>query len=153
MEKEFLTKEKRDELKKELDYRKSEKRQEILDRIAFAKSLGDLSENAEYHDAKNEQGKNEARISQLEYILKHSVIVDGGNGDEVVLGSRVTLFHTKKEVEKEYQLVGKEEADITVGKIGFDSPLGSALMGKKKGDIVEVKTPRGVVEYEIRAIA
>ena len=68
------------------------------------------------------------------------------------LGSKVALFHRGKEVEKEYQIVGKEEADITLGKIGFDSPLGSALIGKKKGDVVKVETPRGVVEYEIRAI-
>ncbi len=152
-EKEFLTKEKYEELKRELEYRKGEKRQEILDRIAFAKSLGDLSENAEYHDAKDEQGKNEARITQLEYILKHSVIVEGGDGDQVELGSKVVLFHRGKEVEKEYQIVGKEEADITLGKIGFDSPLGSVLMGKRKGDLVKVETPRGIVEYELRAIS
>jgi len=147
--KEFLTKKKKKELEEELAYRKGEKRQEILDRLAFAKSLGDLSENAEYHSAKEEQGKNEGRIAQIEYILKHAVVVSGGESGEVALGSHVRVRHKEKGVEREYQIVGKEEADLSAGKIGFDSPIGSALLGTHEGDTVEVETPRGTVHYEV----
>jgi len=152
-EKEFLTKEKKEELEKELEYRKGELRQSILDRLAFAKSLGDLSENAEYHDSKNEQGKNEARISQLEFILKNAVVIGNEKSDEVVLGSKVSLLHLEKKKEKEYQIVGKEEADLLNGKIGFDSPIAKAILGHKEGDIVDVETPKGVVQYKIISIS
>ncbi len=150
--KEFLTKEKKEELEKELKFRKKEKRKEILERLAFAKSLGDLSENAEYHSAKEEQGKNEARISQIEFILKHAVVVSKKSGEKIEIGSKVLLFNKEKEIEREYQIVGKEEADITLGKISFDSPLASALLGKKEGMEVEVETPRGVTYYFIKKV-
>ncbi len=146
---EFLTKEKKEELEKELEYRKGEKRQEILDRLAFAKSLGDLSENAEYHTSKDDQGKNEARIAQIEAILKDAVIVEASDDGVIGLGSKVTILHLEKETEKEYQIVGNEEADFTEGKISFESPLGSALLDKKEGDIVDVETPKGTVQYKI----
>ena len=146
---EFLTEEKKKELEEELSYRKGEKRQEILDRLAFAKSLGDLSENAEYHSSKDDQGKNEARIAQIEAILKDAVVVEANTDGTVGLGSRVLLRHCEKETEKEYQIVGKEEADFSLGKISFDSPLGASLMEKKKGDEIEVETPRGRTKYKI----
>jgi transcription elongation factor GreA len=146
---EFLTQEKKEELEKELEYRKGEKRQEILDRLAFAKSLGDLSENAEYHTSKDDQGKNEARIAQIEAILKDAVVVEANNDGTVGLGSRVTILHKEKEIEKTYQIVGKEEADFSAGKISFDSPIGSALLDKKEGDMVDVETPKGVTQYKI----
>ena len=146
---EFLTKEKKKELEEELAFRKGEKRQEILDRLAFAKSLGDLSENAEYHSSKEAQGKNEARITQIEFILKNAVVVSGSDNGEVALGSRVRVKRDGKDGEQEYQIVGKEEADLSLGKISFDSPLGSALMGVKEGDTVMVTTPRGEVTYRI----
>jgi len=146
---EFLTKEKKKELEEELAFRKGVKRQEILDRLAFAKSLGDLSENAEYHSSKEAQGKNEARIAQIEFILKNAVVVSGSDNGEVALGSRVRVLRGGKGDEREYQIVGKEEADLSLGKISFDSPLGSALMHTKEGDTVEVETPKGMVEYTV----
>lgn len=151
-EQEFLTIDKKTELEKELKYRKEDTRKVILDRLAFAKSLGDLSENAEYHTSKDDQGKNEARISQIEAILKDAVVVEKNDDGIVALGSHVILFHLGKELEKEYQIVGNEEADFSVGKISFSSPIGSAVMGKKKGDSVFVETPKGKVEYSIKKI-
>ncbi len=146
---EFLTKEKKVELEKELQYRKIEKRQEILDRLAFAKSLGDLSENAEYHTSKDDQGKNEARILQIETILKDAVVVEANTDGVIGLGSRVIILNIGKNTEKEYQIVGDEEADFSLGKISFSSPIGSALLGKINGDLVEVDTPRGKTNYKI----
>ncbi len=150
---EFLTKEKKKELEQELAYRKGEKRQEILDRLAFAKSLGDLSENAEYHTSKDEQGKNEARIAQIEAILKDAVVVEASTDGKVHLGSTVTLLHMEKDSEKTYQVVGKEEADFSQGKISFDSPIGSAILEKEEGDVVIVETPRGETQYKIIKIS
>ncbi len=149
---EFLTQEKKAELEKELQYRKGEKRQEILERLAFAKSLGDLSENAEYHSAKDDQGKNEARIAQIEAILKDAVIVEGSKNGEVMLGSKVLVFNIEKNEEKEYQIVGNEEADFSLGKISFSSPLGSSLLGHREGDEISVETPKGKVKYQIKKI-
>lgn len=149
---EFLTKEKKEELENELETRKGEKRQEILDRLAFAKSLGDLSENAEYHTSKDDQGKNEARISQIEAILKDAVVVEANTDGTIGLGSTLTILHIDKKNEKKYQIVGKEEADFSMGKISFDSPIGSALMDKKTGDIISVKTPRGETKYKIISV-
>ncbi len=152
-EQEFLTKEKKQELEQELEYRKTEKRKEILDRLSFAKSLGDLSENAEYHTSKDEQGKNEARISQIEFILKNAVVVSGSDDGSVALGSEVCVEHLERGTEYLYTLVGNEEADLAEGKIAFSSPLGEALMNGKEGDTVEVSTPRGVTQYLIKKVS
>ncbi len=152
-EQEFLTQEKKAELEHELEYRKSEKRKEILDRLAFAKSLGDLSENAEYHTSKDEQGKNEARISQIEFILKNAVVVSGSEDGSVALGSVVCVEHAERGSEHIYTIVGNEEADLAEGKIAFSSPIGEALMDKKKGDTVEVATPRGITRYIIKKVS
>ena len=149
---EFLTQEKKEELENELKYRKEEKRQEILDALAFAKSLGDLSENAEYHTSKDNQGKNEARISQIETILKDAIVVKGNDDGTIGLGSSVVLFNLEKETEKRYLLVGNEEADFSAGKIAHTSPIGAAIIDKRIGDIVSVETPRGVTKYEIKEI-
>lgn len=148
----FLTKEKKKELEKELEYLKSDKRKEIIDRLAFAKSLGDLSENAEYHDAKEEQGKNEARITQIENILKSAVTITKKNDGFIDLGS--TVFLLKKGVKDicEYQIVGNEESDFSLGKISFESPLGAALMGKKQGDKITVSSPKGETIYTIKDV-
>ena len=150
---EFLTAEKKLELENELENRKGKKRQVILDRLAFAKSLGDLSENAEYHTSKDDQGKNEARISQIEAILKDAVVVDANTEGTIGLGSTVVLMHLTKEIEKEYQIVGNEESDFSSGKISFESPIGSALMGKKYDEIVAVETPRGEIKYKIISVS
>lgn len=149
---EFLTQEKKTELENELNYLKTTKRQEILDALAFAKSLGDLSENAEYHTSKDNQGKNEARISQIEAILKTAIVVEANSDGTIGLGSKVVVLHLKRDIEKEYTLVGNEEADLAGGKIAFTSPIGAAIMDKKEGDVVSVETPRGSVEYKIISV-
>lgn len=151
-EQEFLTEEKKIELEDELKDRKGEKRQVILDRLAFAKSLGDLSENAEYHTSKDDQGKNEARISQIEAILKDAVVVEANTDGTVGLGSFVVLINLEKETEKEYQIVGNEEADFSCGKISFESPIGAAVINKRKEVVVVVETPRGDVKYKIKSV-
>ena len=152
MEQEFLTQEKKEALEKEMEFLKTEKRSEILDRLAFAKSLGDLSENAEYHSSKEDQGKNEARISQIETILKDAVLIEANTDGTVGLGSTVVLIKKDSKEEKEYQVVGNEEADFSAGKISFESPIGSALMDKQKGDKVHVETPKGVIIYKIKSV-
>lgn len=149
---EFLTQEKKISLEKELQELKTTVRSEILERLAFAKSLGDLSENAEYHSSKEAQGKNEARISQIEYILKNSVVVEANTDGTVGLGSTIILIKKDSGAEKTYQLVGNEEADFSAGKISFESPIGSAVMNKKQGDEVSVQTPRGETVYSINSV-
>lgn len=151
-EQEFLTLDKKKELEAELDHLKTVVRADILARLAFAKSLGDLSENAEYHDSKDSQGKNEARISQIEHILKNAVVVEANTDGTVGLGSTVVLVKKDSGEEKTYQVVGNEEADFSTGKISFESPLGSALMDKKQSDEVGVTTPRGEVTYIINQV-
>lgn len=149
---ELLTQEKKQDLEAELLHLKTTKRQEILDALAFAKSLGDLSENAEYHTSKDNQGKNEARISQIEAVLKDAVVVEVNTDGTVGVGSTVSL---KKESGEEvsYMLVGNEEADFSAGKIAFTSPIGAAILDKKKGDSVSVTTPRGDTSYTIISVA
>lgn len=149
---EFLTQEKKEALEAELENLKTVVRSDILERLAFAKSLGDLSENAEYHSSKDAQGKNEARISQIEYILKNAVVVEANTDGTVGLGSTVVLVKKESGEEKTYQIVGNEEADFSSGKISFESPIGGAVMEKKKGDMINVETPRGVTEYEIKTV-
>ena len=149
---EFLTQEKKIELEKELQKLKTIIRSDILERLAFAKSLGDLSENAEYHSAKDAQGKNEARIVQIEYVLKNSTIVEANSNGTIGLGSKVTLIKSGSVDEKNYQVVGNEEADFSVGKISFESPIGAAILDKSVGDQVVVDTPGGRVNYKITSV-
>ncbi len=148
MESEFLTKEKLDELQAELAELKTEKRQEILDRVAFAKSHGDLSENAEYHQARDDQRKLEERIQKLESIMKTAVVVEKSDSGLIELSSCVVVQKDGGEPQ-ELCLVGVEEADMAAGKLSYKSPLGEALFGKKKGDAVSITTPRGEVRYTI----
>ncbi len=149
--KEYLSQEKYDALLKELEQLKTVDRREVAAQLEFAKSLGDLSENAEYHEARDRQADIEDRIAKLEEILKHAEIIGGGSHSQVEIGSKVTVKKSGGK-EEEFALVGSEEADITAGKISYQSPLGSALMGKKKGDTVVVSTPKGDVNYTISAI-
>ena len=146
----YITKEKREALEIELQDLKGPKRKDILATLEYAKSLGDLSENAEYHQAREDQGKLEERIVKIEQILKSSKTVSPGGGDVVEVGSKVVV---KKEGEKgagkTYIIVGSEEADMTTGKISHKSPFGMALFGKKKGNNVSFTTPGGVVNYKI----
>lgn len=151
--KEYLTKEKFDELKKELDYLKTTSRKEIAESLEYARSLGDLSENAEYQEARNLQTATEERIAKLESILQSaSIVTDKNSTDEVNLGSTVSI---QKEGEKdihEYQVVGAEEANMHERKISHLSPLGEAMMGKKKGEIFSFVTPNGKMNYKIIGI-
>lgn len=149
---EYLTKEEKIKLEAELHELESTKRQEILDTLQFAKSLGDLSENAEYHQARDAQGRNEARIEELKQMLKNSVVVDASKSETITVGSHVTLLKTATNEKKDYVLVGTDDSDILSGKLSYKSPLGTILMGKAKGAVVEVKTPSGVVEYKVSKI-
>lgn len=143
-----LTKEGLEKIKKELDYLKNVKRKEISEKIEKAKELGDLSENAEYHEAKDEQGMTEARIVELESLLKTAVVSENnGKKDEVNIGSEVTV--SSKLGEQTYKIVGYNEADPSKGLISNESPLGQAFIGRKKGDKVSVEVPAGEIEYEI----
>lgn len=145
----YITEEKRQALLAELKDLRGPKRKEILENLNYAKSLGDLSENAEYHQAREEQGKLEERIVKIEQILQESETVKGGGGDLVEIGSRVIVQKEGTKEEKTYVIVGSEEADMAKGKISNHSPIGKALFNKKKGDSVSFKTPNGVADYKI----
>jgi transcription elongation factor GreA len=152
MEKEYLTQEKFNELQQELHNLKTVKRKQIAEHLEYARSLGDLSENAEYHEAREEQAQIEARILQLESILKHAEIVKHISGDIVEVGSQVVLVKEGEKEETNFTLVGSEEADISLKKISHHSPLGAAIFGKKKGETFEFQTPKGIVKYTIVAV-
>ena len=148
-EKQYLSKEKYHELLKELEVLKTEKRKDVAEKLEFAKSLGDLSENAEYQEARDEQANVEDRIMNLEAILKSAEIVANMGGSTVAIGSKVTVKKKGSKDEKNFLIVGSEEVDMDSGKISNKSPLGSSLLGKEKGTNVMVKTPNGEVEYEV----
>jgi transcription elongation factor GreA len=145
----YITEEKRQMLLAELKDLKGSKRKEILKSLEYAKSLGDLSENAEYHQAREDQGKLEERIVKIEQILQFSQTVQGGGGEVVEIGSKVTVQKNGSSETKNYIIVGSEEADMGTGKISNHSPFGEALFGKKKGDNISFKTPGGMVNYKI----
>ncbi len=146
---EYITAEKRKALQKELELLKTVRRQEILESLEFAKSLGDLSENAEYHQARDEQAKLEERISNIERILKESIIISKHSTTNAEVGATVTVKKEGDKQTKRYQIVGSEEADMAEGKISNRSPLGQALFGKKKGEKVTFQTPSGTIQYTI----
>lgn len=150
--KEYLTKEKYDQLAKELEDLKTTKRKEVAEQLQYAKGLGDLSENAEYHEARDKQASVESRILQLENMLKHAEIVVHKTGDIVEIGSEVTVLRKGETKENTYTIVGLEEADMSSGKISNQSPLGQSLLGKKKGEVFEFKTPKGKIEYKIVSV-
>lgn len=145
----YITEEKKKALMAELEQLKGPKRKEIIEALASAKALGDLSENAEYHNAREEQGKLEERIKEIEKILQNSEVVTATGGDIVLVGSKVVVNKEGIKEEVTYFIVGAEEADMATGKISHKSPLGVALYGKKKGDSVTFTTPRGAVNYKI----
>lgn len=147
-EKSYLSKEKYAELKKELEYLTHERRKEIAEALEAAKSLGDLSENAEYHAAREAQATVEERVAQIEEILRNAVIMTSRHKtDAVGIGSVVTI--KKGREEKTYTIVGSEEADLSQGRISNQSPLGKAILGKKKGEEFSYTTPQGVVSGTI----
>lgn len=145
----YITEEKRQALEAEMKELKGPKRKEILEALEYSKSLGDLSENAEYHQTREEQGKLEARIAKIEQILQSSQTVKGGGGDVVEIGSKVVVQKNGSTEEKIYVIVGSEEADMSAGKISNHSPFGDALFGKKKGDTISFQAPGGIVSYKI----
>ncbi len=138
----------------ELEHLRTVKRREVATRIKEARALGDISENAEYDEAKNSQAFVEGRIITLEKILRHAVVVDGQDGDpsEVTVGSVVTLKDLDAGKEYQYTIVGSPEADPGSKKISYLSPVGKAVFGKKEGDRVKAKLPRGNVEYLIAKV-
>lgn len=148
-DKEYLSQEKFDELEKELNYLRSEGRKKVLADLEYAKSLGDLSENAEYHEARNKQGELEDRVVMLEALLKSASIVSHKDSDTVSMGSTVVVCKEGEKENRTYEMVGTEEADMEKGKLSNKSPLGVALMGKKKGDAISFKTPSGEISYKI----
>ena len=150
---EYLTKEKKKELEDELKTLKTVRRKEIADALLYAKSLGDLSENAEYQQAREDQANTEERISHLENILKNAVIMTKHHSGVVEVGTTVTVLKKGDTKEKQFTLVGSEETDSLGGKISNESPLGKSLLGKEKGDTVNVTTPKGEVKYTIKSIA
>ncbi len=147
-DKEYLSQEKYDELKKELEYIRSDGRRKVLADLEYAKSLGDLSENAEYHEARSKQAELEDRVAVLETLLKSAVIVSHKDTDTVSIGSTVKMKKTGGS-DLAFEIVGTEEADMSKGKLSNKSPIGQAIIGKKKGDKVTVKTPGGEVSYTI----
>ena len=146
---EYLTSEKKSLLEEELHTLMSVRRKEIADALEYAKSLGDLSENAEYHQAREDQANCEDRITHIEQILKNAVIMESHAVGVVSVGSTVTVLKKGSKEEKTFAIVGSEEADSISGKISNESPLGEALLGKKKCDKVTVHAPKGDVEYTV----
>jgi transcription elongation factor GreA len=148
-EKMYITKEKKVELEKELLHLGSVVRKEILEALEFAKSLGDLSENAEYHQAREAQGKNEARIKEIEYTLKHAIVSIGSKTGIARVGSTVIVQKKGESIKREFRMVSPEEADMATGKLSYKSPLGSAIFERKKGEEVSFITPNGQSAYII----
>lgn len=150
----ILTQEGYDNLEKELNYLKTEKRTEIAERIKVALGFGDLSENSEYDEAKTAQAENEVRIAELENKLRHAKIIDEKeiDTDIVQIGNIVRVLDIEFDEKIEYTIVGSTEVNLAENKISNESPLGSALLGAKKNQTVEVVAPAGTMKYKILAI-
>lgn len=156
MEKEYkMSQARKDELEQELNYLKTTRSDEVAEQIKIARGFGDLSENSEYDEAKNEQGKLYSRIAELENILLHAVIVDESemDSDKISIGCIVTVTNmdTRKQLPA-CKIVGSQEADVMSRAYSEDSPFGRALMGRKAGDEVTVEAPQGVIHYRIDTI-
>jgi transcription elongation factor GreA len=142
-------------LGEELRRRQQIDRPRIIQQISEARAHGDLSENAEYHAAKESQSLNEGRIAELEDKLSRAEVIDVSklSGSTIKFGATVTVFDEDTEEEKAYQIVGESEADVKTGRVSITSPIARALIGKKEGDTVEVKTPGGAKSYEVLKVA
>ena len=152
MEKEPITSEGLKKIKKELDELKNIKRPKIIEAIAEARAHGDLKENAEYHAAKEEQAKIESRVIEINDLIARANVVDVTKlekKDNVIFGSTVYLLDLESNKKKTYKIVGKDEADVTKNYINFRSPIGKALIGKNKKDMITVTTPSGEKNFEI----
>ncbi len=138
-------------LREELRWRQQEERPRIIEAIAEARSHGDLSENAEYHAAKEQQSLNEGRVGELEDLVARAEVIDISklSGDKIKFGATVALVDEDTEEEKTYKIVGDQEADVKAGRISISSPIARALIGKEVGDSIEVNAPGGARGYEI----
>ena len=155
MKKEFKMSQARyDELKKELQYLRTTRSDEVAEMIKVARGFGDLSENSEYDEAKNEQGLLYSRISELDDILLHAVVIEEGDmpTDRVTIGATVTVTATRNGSSRSFKIVGSQEADAMHGIISEDAPFGKAVMGAKEGDHVIVAAPSGDIEYTVDKI-
>jgi len=151
--KEYITKAKQKELIAELEHLKTVERKKIAEKLEYARGLGDLSENAEYHDARDAQSELEGKIEHIENILNTAEIITGTKSDTVVVGSVVTLQKAGSRTPIEYEVVGSAEADMLAHKLSNESPLGQAMLGKKVGDTFVLTTPNGDVKYTIKKLA
>ena len=148
----FLTKEGLEEVQVELEDLKQNVRPEVISQIKEARAQGDLSENAEYHAARDRQGHVEARIKELEYIVDNATIIEEGKKDKVSIGSTVEIKYIDDDEIEEYSIVGSTEADPFENKISNESPIAIGIMGKKKGDKVTIESPNGNYDIEIVSI-
>ncbi len=148
-EQKYITPEGLEKIKKDLEYLKKVRRKEITHRIEEAIKLGDLSENAEYHEAKDDQGLNEARIREMEEILNNAVIINNEKKSDCSINVGCTIKVKFDGKDKEFTIVGPSEADPLQGFISNESPMGQAFIGKKAGDTVEVEAPAGTIKYKI----
>ncbi len=150
-----MTEQGAEQLRKEVDHLKSIARRKVIADISEARKHGDLSENAEYHAAKEQQSFIEGRIREIESKLSNAHVINlkgMTNEGKVVFGAKVTLIHVETEQELSYQIVGEDEADLKVAKISVASPIARAMIGKHEGDLVEVQTPNGGISYEISEV-
>ena len=155
MNKEPITYQGLEKLKKELQELKNTRRPKIIKSIAEARSHGDLKENAEYHAAKEEQSRTEGRINEINDLIARANVIDVTNlekKDSVIFGSTVSLIDLENNKKKTYKIVGKDEADLTKNYIYFRSPIGKALIGKNKKDLITVTTPSGEKNFEIEEV-
>ncbi len=150
----LLTQEGYEKLEKELEYLRTEKRAEVAERIKVALGFGDLSENSEYDEAKTAQAENEAKIADLENKIRYAKIIDESEIDTktVQVGNVVKVFDMEFEEEETYTIVGSTEVDLSQNKISNESPIGAALLGAKKNQIVEVNAPAGIIKYKVLSI-
>ena len=150
----ILTQEGFDKLEEELNYLKTEKRTEIAERIKTARGFGDLSENSEYDEAKGAQAENEQKIAELETKIRNAKVIDSSEIDTttVQIGNSVKLYDEEFEEEVIYTIVGSTEVDLSQNKISNESPIGKALLGRKKGEVVDVDAPEGIIKFKILAI-
>ena len=150
----ILTQEGYEKLEEELNYLKTEKRTEIAERIKIARGFGDLSENSEYDEAKSAQAENETKIQELELKLRNAKVIDESEIDTKVvqIGNLVKLHDEEFDEDVEYTIVGSTEVNLAENKISNESPIGKALLGREKGETVEVNAPAGIIKYKILAI-
>lgn len=143
------------QLEEELEYLKTKKRKEVSEKIKVALGFGDLSENSEYDEAKNEQVQVEARIVSVENMLKNAIVIDESERDtsKVELGATVTIHDIEFDEDITYKIVGSTEADPDEGRLSDESPLGKSLMGKAEGEMIDVDAPAGVIQYKILKIS